>query len=106
VHAPGGTELTLSRPRSVGQVVAQKTVELVKKLEKYPGVKTLGAIPLTHSPVLSITFKKGSERFRISRSSRRLVRRNPSAHKNCGSSACFPRNQEENEEYGLAHRDL
>jgi transcriptional regulator with XRE-family HTH domain len=48
---------------SVGHVVDQKIVELLKKLEKYPGVKTLGTIPRTHSPVLPITFVKGSERF-------------------------------------------
>jgi hypothetical protein len=48
---------------SVGHIVDQKTVELLKKLEKYPGVKTLSAIPRTHSPVLPITFVKGSQRF-------------------------------------------
>ena len=48
---------------SVGHIVDQKTVELLKKLEKYPGVKSLSAIPRTHSPVLPITFVKGSERF-------------------------------------------
>ena len=48
---------------SVGHIVDQKTVELLKKLEKYPGVKTLSTIPRTHSPVLPITFVKGSERF-------------------------------------------
>jgi hypothetical protein len=48
---------------SVGHIVDQNTVELMKKLEKYPGVKTLSAIPRTHSPVLPITFVKGSERF-------------------------------------------
>jgi transcriptional regulator with XRE-family HTH domain len=48
---------------SVGHVVDQNTVELLKKLEKYPDVKTLSAIPRTHSPVLPITFVKGGERF-------------------------------------------
>jgi transcriptional regulator with XRE-family HTH domain len=48
---------------SVGHVVDQKTVELLKRLEKYPGVKALSTIPRTHSPVLPITFIKGSERF-------------------------------------------
>jgi transcriptional regulator with XRE-family HTH domain len=48
---------------SVGHVVDQKTVELVKKLEKYPDVKTLSTIPRTHSPVLPITFVKGNQRF-------------------------------------------
>lgn len=48
---------------SIGHVVDQKDMELLKKLEKYPGVKTLSAIPRTHSPVLPVTFVKGSERL-------------------------------------------
>lgn len=40
---------------SVGHIVDQKTMEILKKLEKYPSVKTLNAIPRTHSPVLPIT---------------------------------------------------
>ena len=40
-------------------------MELLKKLEKYPGVKTLSTIPRTHSPVLPITFPKGAERSLI-----------------------------------------
>jgi transcriptional regulator with XRE-family HTH domain len=48
---------------AVGHVVDQKTVELLQKLEKYPGVKTLSTIPRTHSPVLPITFVRGSERL-------------------------------------------
>jgi transcriptional regulator with XRE-family HTH domain len=48
---------------SVGRVVDQKTMELLKSLEKYPGVKTLSRIPKTHGPVLDITFVKGSDRF-------------------------------------------
>ena len=48
---------------SVGHVLDQKIVELLTKLERYPGVKTLSTIPRTHSPVLPITFVKGSERF-------------------------------------------
>jgi hypothetical protein len=48
---------------SVGHIVDQRTVELLKKLEKFPGVKTLSTIPRTHSPVLPITFVKGAERF-------------------------------------------
>ena len=38
-------------------------MELLKKVEKYPGVKTLSTIPRTDSPVLPITFPKGAERF-------------------------------------------
>lgn len=48
---------------SVGHVVDQKTMELLKRLKKYPGVTTLSTIPRTHSPVLPITFVKGGERF-------------------------------------------
>ena len=48
---------------SVGHVVDQKTVELLNKLEKYPGVKGLSTIPRTHSPALPITFVKDNERF-------------------------------------------
>ena len=48
---------------SLGHVMDQKTIELLKALEKYPGVKTLSTIPRTHSPVLSTTFIKGSKRF-------------------------------------------
>jgi hypothetical protein len=48
---------------SVGRVVDQKTVELLKKLEKYPDVKSLSTIPRTQSPVLPITFVKDGERF-------------------------------------------
>jgi hypothetical protein len=48
---------------SVGHVVDQKTMELLKSLEKYPGVTTLSTIPRTHSPVLPITFLKGGKRF-------------------------------------------
>ena len=48
---------------SLGHVMDQKTIELLKRLEKYPGVKTLSTISRTHSPVLSTTFIKGSKRF-------------------------------------------
>ncbi|MFZ0589906.1 MAG: helix-turn-helix transcriptional regulator [Bryobacteraceae bacterium] len=48
---------------SVGHIMDQKTIELLKKLEKYPGVKGLSTMPRTHSPVLPITFTKGGERF-------------------------------------------
>src|SRR5215813_7329585 len=48
---------------SVGHVVDPKTVELLKRLEKYPGVKALSTTPRTHSPVLPITFIKGTERL-------------------------------------------
>jgi transcriptional regulator with XRE-family HTH domain len=48
---------------SVGHVVDHKTVELLKSLERYPGVKDLNTIPKTQSPVLPITFTKDNERF-------------------------------------------
>src|SRR4029077_8796546 len=41
---------------SVGHVLDQKTVELLKSLERYPGVKDLNTIPKTQSPVLPIMF--------------------------------------------------
>ena len=41
----------------------QKTVDLIKKLEQYPGVKDLRPIPKTQSPVIPITFVKGHEHF-------------------------------------------
>jgi len=47
----------------VGHVVDQRTVELLNRLERYPGVKALNTIPRTYSPVLPISFVKGSERF-------------------------------------------
>jgi len=48
---------------SVGHVLDQKTAELLKSLERYPGVKDLNTIPKTQSPVLPITFTKDNERF-------------------------------------------
>jgi transcriptional regulator with XRE-family HTH domain len=48
---------------SLGHVMDQKTMELLKRLEKYPGVKGLSTVPRTHSPVLPITFLRGSERL-------------------------------------------
>ena len=47
---------------SVGHSVDQKTTELLKRLEKYPGVKELGRIPNTQGPVLPITFVKDGKR--------------------------------------------
>jgi transcriptional regulator with XRE-family HTH domain len=48
---------------SVGHVMDQKTMELLKSLQRYPGVEALSTIPKTHGPVLPITFVKGVERF-------------------------------------------
>jgi transcriptional regulator with XRE-family HTH domain len=47
---------------SVGHVVDQKTVELLKSLEKYPGVKELSRIPKAQGPIIPITFVKGGKR--------------------------------------------
>jgi hypothetical protein len=47
---------------SVGHSVDQKTAELLKSLEKHPGVKQLNRIPKAQGPVLPITFVKGDER--------------------------------------------
>jgi transcriptional regulator with XRE-family HTH domain len=48
---------------SVGHVLDHKTTELLNRLEKYPGVKTLSTVPRTHSPVLPITFVRNGERL-------------------------------------------
>jgi hypothetical protein len=48
---------------SVDHSVDRKTAELLKSLEKYPGVKELSRIPKTQGPVLPITFVKGDERY-------------------------------------------
>ena len=47
----------------VGHTLDEKTAELLKGLESYPGVKGLSRIPKTQSPVLPITFVKGRKRF-------------------------------------------
>lgn len=47
---------------SIGHVLDRKTTELLDDLRKYPGVKDLGIAGRSDSPVLSITFVKGSER--------------------------------------------
>src|SRR6202167_6823328 len=51
------------RREAIGQGVDARLSELLQKLEKYPGVKTLSTVPRTHSPVLPITFLKGGERL-------------------------------------------
>jgi transcriptional regulator with XRE-family HTH domain len=51
------------RREAVGQVVDARLAELLERLRKYPGVAGLKP-PLTpQSPVLSITFRRGDERF-------------------------------------------
>jgi transcriptional regulator with XRE-family HTH domain len=46
----------------VGRTMDEKTAELLKSLEIYPGVRELSRIPMTQSPVLPITFVKGGKR--------------------------------------------
>jgi transcriptional regulator with XRE-family HTH domain len=48
---------------SVAHVVDQNTVALLNRLKKYPGVNALSSVPITHSPVLPITFVRGGERL-------------------------------------------
>jgi len=47
---------------AVGHVVDQKTVELLKGLEKYPGVKELTRTPKAQGPVIPIAFVKDGKR--------------------------------------------
>ena len=47
---------------AVGHVVDQKTVELLKGLEKYPGVKELTRFPKAQGPVIPIAFLKDGKR--------------------------------------------
>jgi len=48
---------------AAGHVVDKQTIELINDLKKYPGVSDLSTVPNTQSPVLPITFVRGSERF-------------------------------------------
>jgi transcriptional regulator with XRE-family HTH domain len=48
---------------AAGHVVDKRTTELLDDLEKHPGVKDLSTVPQIQSPVLPITFVRGSERF-------------------------------------------
>lgn len=50
------------RREALGHVMDPTTVNLLKDLKKYPGVKELTPVPKTQSPVLPITFVKGLER--------------------------------------------
>jgi transcriptional regulator with XRE-family HTH domain len=47
----------------LGHVADEKTVMLLNSLARYPGVKELSALPRTQSPVVPITFTKGSEQY-------------------------------------------
>src|ERR1700744_6001971 len=51
------------RREAVGQVVDARLAELLKRLRKDPGVGGLKPPPAPQSPVLPITFRRGSERF-------------------------------------------
>jgi hypothetical protein len=51
------------RREAVGQVVDEPLARLLERLRKYPGVVALKAPLAPQSPVLSITFRRGDERF-------------------------------------------
>lgn len=51
------------RRESLGHVVDEKTIRLLSELKNYPGVKDLSSVPRAQSPVLPITFRKGTQRF-------------------------------------------
>ena len=51
------------RREAVGQVVDEPLARLLEQLRKYPGVVALKAPLAPQSPVLSITFRRGDERF-------------------------------------------
>lgn len=51
------------RREAVGQVVDAGLAELLERLRKYPGVAALKPRLEPESPVLPITFRRGSERF-------------------------------------------
>ena len=47
---------------SIGHVVDQKTLDLLKSLKRYPGVKGLRSASRHAAPVIPITFRKGRRR--------------------------------------------
>ena len=49
------------RREALGHVIDATTANLLNDLKKYPGVKNLNSVPKTQTPVLPITFVKGSE---------------------------------------------
>lgn len=51
------------RREAVGQVVDAGLAKLLERLRKYPDVAGLKSSPAPQSPVLSITFRRGDERF-------------------------------------------
>ena len=51
------------RREAVGHAVDAGLRELLERLRKYPGVEALKPPPAPQSPVLPITFRRGSERF-------------------------------------------
>jgi transcriptional regulator with XRE-family HTH domain len=51
------------RREAVGQVLDAELQKLLKRLREYPGVGELKPLPAPQSPVLSITFRRGSQRF-------------------------------------------
>jgi transcriptional regulator with XRE-family HTH domain len=51
------------RREAVGQVVDARLAELLERLRRYPGVAGMKPPPAPQGPVLSITFRRGDERF-------------------------------------------
>lgn len=51
------------RREALGHVIDEKMAGLLTELKKYPGVKDLSTVPKAQSPVLPITFLKGSRRL-------------------------------------------
>ena len=51
------------RREAVGQVVDAGLAALLERLRRYPGVSGLKPQPAPQSPVIPITFRRGSERF-------------------------------------------
>jgi len=48
---------------AIGHVTDKKTTELLERLKKYPGVKELNVVRTSQTPILPITFVRGSERI-------------------------------------------
>ena len=51
------------RREAVGQILDAKLQELLKRLREYPGVAELKPSPTPQSPVLTMVFRKGNQRF-------------------------------------------
>jgi hypothetical protein len=74
---------------TVGHVVDQKTVELLKSLEKYPGVKELPRFPKAQGPVIPIAFVKDGKRSSYFSLITTVGTPQCLRRKSCALSACF-----------------